>query len=208
MDRLVQQCRKPTGWFGAWTAWGMNIGHARVTAWGLAHVSIAQDATILDVGCGGGGTVRRLATRFTQGKVYGIDLSEESVAVSRRTNRRLIRAGRVEIQPGSVSHLPFAADMFDLATAIETHYFWPDLVADMREILRVLKPGGRLLIMGEAYKGGKYEDRNRKWVEAGQMAYHSKEEFGQLFSLAGYADVQVFEEYDKGWLCSTGTKPS
>lgn len=44
--------------------------------------------------------------------------------------------------------------MFDLATAVETHYYWPDLNADMQEVLRVLKPVGTLIIIAEAYKGG------------------------------------------------------
>jgi len=46
--------------------------------------------------------------------------------------------------------------MFDLVTAIETQYYWPDLVNDMREILRVLAPGGTLVIIAESYKNGKF----------------------------------------------------
>jgi ubiquinone/menaquinone biosynthesis C-methylase UbiE len=208
MSRMVKQCRKPSGWFGRLTAWGMNVGHSEMTDWGLRHVCIEKHHTILDVGCGGGRTVRKLASIAVDGKVYGIDYSEESVAVSRRTNRKLIRAGRVEIRHGSVSCLPFSDDVFDLATAVETHYFWPDLVSDMREVLRVLKPGGKLVVIGEAYKGGKHEARNQRWVELGDMAYHTIDELGKLFSTAGYADVQVFEDYDRGWLCVIGEKHS
>ena len=207
MSQLLKQTRHPTGWFGELLLRGMNIGHSKLTAWGLKHISIEKHYTIFDVGCGGGETVRKLAMMATEGKVYGIDFSEESVAISRRTNKQLIQAGRVEIRHGSVSCLPFFDDMFDLATAVETHYFWPDLVSDMQEVLRVLKLSGKLLLIGEAYKGGKH-DLNQKWVELGNIAYYSGDELSKLFSTAGYSDVQVFEEYDRGWICVIGRKPS
>jgi len=142
------------------------------------------------------------------GKVYGIDFSEESVSVSRRTNQQWIEMGRVEILPGSVSGLPFSDQMFDLVTAVETHFFWPDLVADMHEVLRVLKPGGKLIIIAEGYKGGKYDKRLQKLVGLMNIALLSVNEHKELFTKAGYSDVQIFEEYNKGWLCGVGTKPT
>lgn len=57
---------------------------------------------------------------------------------------------------------------------------------------RVLKPGGRLLIVGEAYKGGKIDDRNKKWAELCNMVYLNVDEFRELFQTSGYSDVQVF----------------
>ena len=106
-NQLIDQCRKPAGWLGRFLLWGWNIRHSRVTDWGLRHVAIAQRDTILDVGCGGGRTVRKLAGVATQGRVCGVDHSEESVAAARRTNRHGIATGRVEIRLGSVSNLPF-----------------------------------------------------------------------------------------------------
>ena len=110
-----------------------------------------------------------------------------------------------------MSQLPFADQMFDLVVAAETHYYWPDLNADMREVLRVLKPGGALIIIAEAYKGGKY-DRLLQNLERlrGIMNYAhlSVSDHRELFTKAGYSDVQVFEEYGKGWLCATGRKPA
>ena len=125
----------------------------------------------------------------------------------------MIERDRVEIQQGSVSRLPFADEMFDLAAAVETHFYWPDLSADMREILRVLKPGGALMIIAEVYKGGKYDQRAQRFAEVVNRlnysyAHLSVDEHRELFSNAGYTDVQVFEEYDKGWICATGRKPS
>src|SRR5262249_29303894 len=149
----VSQCQKPTGWLGRFVLWNMNSRHSKVTDWGLTHVSIEKHHIILDVGCGGGRTVSKLAAVAAQGKVYGIDFSRASVAVASRVNRKSIQNGRVEIKEASVSQLPFADDMFDLVTAVETHFWWPDMPAGMRETLRVLKPGGTLILIAEVYKG-------------------------------------------------------
>ncbi|MBZ5723557.1 MAG: methyltransferase domain-containing protein [Acidobacteriia bacterium] len=206
---LLMQCSKPSGWLGRVNLWSMNRRHSKVTAWGLKHVSIQNRDTILDVGCGGGRTVARLAAMAPEGKTYGIDYSEESVAASRRANRKWIAAGRVEVLLGSVSHLPFPDRMFDLVTAVETHYYWPDLNADMQEILHLLKPGGKLIIIAEAYKGGKYDrllQRLEKLPGIMNYAHMSVSEHRELFSKAGYSDVQLFEEYDKGWICAVGGK--
>jgi SAM-dependent methyltransferase len=206
LSRMLKQCRKPTGWLGEWTALKMNSGHAKLTAWGLSHLIIQKDDVILDVGCGGGATITRLAHSASEGKVYGIDFSDTSVKVAQKTNRELIEAGRVEVKQGSVSALPFTDNTFNLVTAVETYYFWPDLIADMREVKRVLKPGGSLAIIAEAYNGGKYDKRNRKWIEEGNMACHSVKEMGELIYEAGYVQVQVYEEYQQGWICGIGMK--
>ena len=87
--------------------------------------------------------------------MYGIDFSKASVAVASKLNRNPTEVGRVEIQEATVSHLPFANDFFDMITAVETHFWWPDLPRDIREVLRVLKPGGTLILIAEIYKGTK-----------------------------------------------------
>jgi len=122
----------------------------------------------------------------------------------------LIKAGRVEIRQASVSQLPFPDGNFDLVTAVETQYYWPDLVKDMQEILRVLKPGGTLIIIAESYKsnkGGRHEEMKERAMELLRAAHLSVDEHRELFSKAGYTDVQIFEEYEKGWICGTGKKP-
>jgi len=208
MNQLFNLCGKPTGWFGRFLLRNMNSRHSKLTDWGLKHISINNHDTILEIGCGGGRTVAKLAAIATEGKVYGIDHSETSVAVARRTNEQWIEMGRVDIRQGSVSHLPFADDMFDLATAVETHYFWPDLPGDMREVLRVLKPGGKLIMIAEAYKGGKHDFWIQKAGKLTTMAILSINEQSELFSKAGYSDIQMIEMYDKGWLCGSGRKPA
>jgi len=206
---LLSQCSKPSGWHGRITLRNMNRGHAALTAWGLGHASVQTRDTILDVGCGGGATVARLTALAPEGKIYGIDYSAESVAASSRENQARVALGQVEIVLGSVSHLPFPDRMFDLVTAVETHYFWPDLIADTREILRVLKPGGTFVLIAEAYKGGKYDERLKKLDKVRtemKFALLSTSEFRDLFSNAGYSDIQIIEDYEKGWVCGIGKK--
>jgi ubiquinone/menaquinone biosynthesis C-methylase UbiE len=191
----------------------MNSRHSKLTDWGLKHVSIDSEAVILDIGCGGGRTIHKLAAIATKGKVYGVDSSETSVAASRKTNEECTRSRRVEILHGSVSHLPFPDQMFALATAVETHFYWPDLPADMREVSRVLKPGGSLVIVAEVYKGGKFSRRVQTFADLMQKmdfpyANLSVDEHRELFLLAGFTDVQVIEEYDKGWICAIGKRAS
>lgn len=196
---------------GRLNLWRMNRSHTALTDWGLTHAPIQPHHTILDVGCGGGRTVAKLSALATAGKTFGVDYSDASVAASTRANQAAIRAGRVEIRCASVSQLPFPAEMFDLVTAAETHYYWPALDADLREVLRVLKPGGALMIIAEAYKGGKHDamlQRVGTLQERGIMnfALLTVAEHRDLLSAAGYADIQVFEEYEKGWICAKGRR--
>ncbi len=203
-DKRGSQLRSPCGWIGRLTLWRMNKSHSRLTDWGLSHVAVGRNWTMLDVGCGGGRTVAKLAALASNGKVFGIDHSDESVAAARRANHEVIATGRVEIGNASVSELPFENGTFDLVTAVETHFWWGDIGAGMREIRRVLKPGGRLLIVAEFYNGGKhvkYVERVRKWMT---MAALTADEHRALFTDAGFASVEVIEEPGKGWICCLG----
>ncbi len=187
----------------------MNSRHSKLTDWGLQHISIENHYTILDVGCGGGRTVNKLAALATQGKAYGIDYSEESVAATKRTNAQWIGLGRVEIRHASVSQLPFPDGMFDLVTAVETHFWWPNLPGDMREVFRVTKPGGTLILIAEVYKGAstRVSKLAEKYASRTGMTLLSVEEHRELFTNAGYSHVQVIEERHKGWICGIGRKP-
>jgi ubiquinone/menaquinone biosynthesis C-methylase UbiE len=209
-DKVIAQCRKPSGLFGRFILWDMNRHHSKLTDWGLSHVSIKPNDQILDVGCGGGRTINKLAVMASAGKVYGIDYSEQSVAAARKTNARWIDIGRVEIEQSSVSQLPFPDDTFDLVTAIETHLFWPDLLNDFRELFRVLKSSGVFLIVAEIYRGGKHLEGVRKKIFdkhlAANMNLLTPDEHRELFRKASFSDVQIFEELEKGWICATGRK--
>jgi len=204
----VSQCQRPRGWVGRFLLWRMNAHHSGVTDWGLAQISIGQQSTILDVGCGGGRTLTKLAAA-TDGKVYGVDFSEASVAASKRSNARWIDLGRVEVRHGSVSQLPFPDAMFDLVTAVETHFWWPDLPTDIREVHRVLKPGGTLLIIAEVYKGANTSVSKMAELYASRtgMTLLNVDEHREMLLTAGYSDVQIIEEHKKGWISAIGKRP-
>lgn len=202
------QARKPDKWFGRIVARAMNKSHHAMTAWGLGKVMIESRYHILDVGCGGGRTIEKLAAMAGAGVIYGIDYAEGSIAVARKHNASLIEAGRVVIQKAPVSQLPFPDNTFDLVTAIETQYYWPDLKGDMREILRVLKPAGRLVVIAEMYQGGKHE--RLKWPVMWLLgsSHLSVSDHRELFSSTGYVDVDISEETKRGWICASAAKPT
>jgi len=200
-----RQVKKPTRFVGRLFARLMNDSHSALTDWGLAHIEIAKSATILDVGCGGGRTMEKLA--HIAASIYGVDYASGSIGESQSHNKRLIAEGRVHVERASVSQLPFGNDFFDVATAIETQYYWPDVANDMREILRVLKPGGHLMIVAESYKGGRND-----WLLGTVMRLIGSNRLGiedqrSLFQSAGYIEFEPFEELRKGWLCCIGRKP-
>ena len=163
----------------------MNLTHAPLTNWGLGLVEFQDGWTMLDVGCGGGKTLQRLLKRSQGAKVYGIDISDESVAKARESNADVLDK-QVFVQKGSAAELPYEEGMFDLVTAIETVYFWPNLPGCVKGIHRVLKPGGRFAIMVEVV------DADSKWTNfvEGMTAY-TPEQLKNLLDDAGFAQTEI-----------------
>jgi len=202
------QCQKPSGWLGRFIVKNMNSRHSKLTDWGLTHIRVRDRDTILDVGCGGGRTVKKLAALATQGKVHGLDHSDVSVAIARKENASAVASGRVEIHEGSVSELPFATDTFDLVTAVETHFWWPDVPVGFREIHRVLKPTGTLLLVAEVYKGANTAIARilTKHISKNGIKLFTPDEHRDLLADAGYSNIEVSDLPDKGWICATAKK--
>jgi ubiquinone/menaquinone biosynthesis C-methylase UbiE len=185
----------------------MNTVHSTMTDWGLQQVTVPRDAAMLDIGCGGGSTVRKLATMAPDGNVVGLDNSAASVAVSRDTNAQQIETGRVQIEQGSVAALPFPDCTFDIVTAVETHYYWPDLPANLREVQRVLKPGGSFALIAETYRGGPFRVLYQIMMPLLGTAFLSDEEHRKLLAKAGFVEVATKHLPGKNWICATGRRP-
>ena len=163
----------------------MNYTHAPLTNWGLKLVNVQDGWTMLDVGCGGGFTIRRLLKRSKDAQVYGIDISEESVTKARQVNAEVLDK-QVYVTQGSAEQLPYNDEMFDLVTAVETVYFWPNLPDCLQEVRRVLKPGGKFAIMVEVV------DNDSKWTSIvdGMTAY-TPEQLKTLLDDAGFIQTEI-----------------
>jgi len=200
-QKMIEMGGKPSGVLGKLLGRLMNLGHRDTFAWGLARLSIKPDAVVLDVGCGGGAAVKMIAAIAPKGRVCGIDHSRDMVNLSKRVNRQLIEGGRVVVDHGSVSDLPYSDEMFDVVTAFETIEFWPDLSKDLEEVKRVLKPGGRLLILNrlpDKERGGS------RWMESLQIS--TADEYQERLADGGYVDISIDDRSRPGWIAVVGRK--
>lgn len=201
-----RQVRKPTGILGRHMLNAMNVSHAALTDWGVGQITVPTSATILDVGCGGGRTLQKLADLAPDGKAFGVDYSATSAAVSKRTNSS--EAGRIHVIQGSVAALPFPDGTFDLITAVETHYYWPDLTANMREVLRGLKPGGTFVLIAEAYRGGSLRFIYGVIMPLLRARLLSDAQHRDLLTRAGFTDVRTEHRCGTNWICAIGRRPA
>ncbi|WP_238882044.1 class I SAM-dependent methyltransferase [Clostridium sp. YIM B02551] len=204
--KRLNQCRKPTGDLGKFVVDDMNQNHYELTGWGLDRLSIKEEGIILDIGCGGGRTVNRLASLSKNGKVFGIDYSIDCVNWAREFNKELIDEGRVYISNASVEKLPYDDEMFDIITAVETIYFWLDFLANIKEVLRVLKPTGKFLIINEVYSSERFKERNDESLATGKMKIYSPEELKDLLIKAGYNNISIDVIEERNWLRAVAEK--
>ena len=185
LKMFFTNCAHPKGRMGRAMLRFMNLTHAPLTNWGLGLIEFQDGWTMLDVGCGGGKTLQRLLKRSQGGKVYGIDISDESVAKARESNADVLDK-QVFVQKGSAAELPYEEGTFDLVTAIETVYFWPNLPGCVKGIHRVLKTGGRFAIMVEVV------DADSKWTNfvEGMTAY-TPEQLKSILDDAGFTQTEI-----------------
>ena len=189
------QFSRPSSLMGRLLLRSMNIGHGRLHQWGLKAAGIQLTDRVLDVGCGGGKAISRILEE-TRREVAGVDHSPEAVKTARSVNRAAISSGRLRIVESSVENLPFRDGFFDVVTAFETTYFWPELQAALTEIHRVLNRGGRLVIANE------FADRASAGAWAGRLNMrvpHSDALAGAAYE-SGFLMVDVSVHPHNGWL--------
>lgn len=197
---------KPTGEAGEQMLARMNESHGPLTAWGLSHFNWRGDETVLDIGCGGGATLKRMSDCVTIGNLTGVDYSETSVRTSRQTNTEAIKAGKMDVSQGSVEKLPFAGDSFDKITTVESFYFWPDPPENLKEVSRVLKKGGTFLLIAEIYERPDLSPATRENIKHYNLYNPTPETFETIFRKAGFTAVTVHIEPNEGWICVEGRK--
>lgn len=185
---FFENVRKPQGKLGNMQLKSMNKEHTPVSLWGLKHLDISPGDVILDIGCGGGMNVNRMAQKAKS--VYGVDYSIVSVNLSREVNEDLIRRGIVEIQEGNVERLPFDDNTFDIVTAFETVYFWPNIEKSFGEVKRVLKPGGTFLIGMES--NGANNFIMKFWNHFIDMKLYTDDELIQLLEANDFSEITSY----------------
>ena len=148
-----------------------------------------------------------LSNEVAGASIHGIDISEDMVKLAHDFNKDLIEAGQVSISQGSVSSLDFNDDTFDVVTAVETYYFWPDILNDLKEVIRVTRPGGRLILINEMYKHEDFEEWNSHVSELLEMRYNTPEEFREFMSQAGYMSTSISEKPETNWITVVAQKP-
>lgn len=188
---LARQLARPHGLAGLLMRPTLNRLNARVNRTALDLLSLAPGHRLLDVGFGGGLLLREALHRLPQGFVAGIEISEPMLKLARRRFRGELVEGRLEVREGSASAIPYPDASFDRVTAVNTLHFWPDAPAGLREVLRVLRPGGRL---GLVLRPKEYLDRIR-FTSHGFTAYEDGP-LRALLQAAGFADVRVEERED------------
>lgn len=178
---------RPQGRMGRFALSLMNLTHTPMALWNMSFVDFQPDWIVLDAGCGGGKNIARMLKRCPKGQVYGLDYSDDSVAYSIKYNSKYI-GDRCFIQQGNVMDMPYENEKFNLVTAFETVFFWPDLKKAFSEVFRVLKSDGTFMFS--------YGDKNNS-----TMSYWEKEidamnllpidDISKILTDVGFTDVQI-----------------
>ncbi|MEQ1498879.1 MAG: class I SAM-dependent methyltransferase [Novosphingobium sp.] len=143
---IARQSGLPRGPLGRLIAAIMVRETASTNRQAIAALEIRPGDSALDIGCGSGLSVELLLRLVPKGRVTGADPSPVMAARAKARNYRAIASGLAEIATAPVEHLPFPDASFDAVMSVHTLYFWADLDIALREIVRVLRPGGRLVL--------------------------------------------------------------
>jgi SAM-dependent methyltransferase len=203
-ERIARQSRQPSGFLGEIVARVMAFDTARANRIAVERLAVQAGEAVLEIGCGHGRTLARIA-QAPCGFLAGIDASEVMVRLARRRLRHRIEAGRAEVSLAASSALPHPDARFDAALAVHVLYFWKDPLADLREIRRTLRPGGRLLLG--------YRPRDAETLAALPATVYtlrSIEETEGLLAQAGFAAIRSTEHSigNSPFVCTEARRPS
>jgi arsenite methyltransferase len=172
-------------WAEAGKGESMQHEHWPITKPVLARMQIAPTDNILDAGCGAGWLSRILAGLANEGRVVGMDISDEMV---RHARQKSADFANLVFVVGGVEEIPWENHFFDHVISVESSYYWPDPAKGIRELHRVLREGASAWILINFYFDNPY---CHQWAEKLQVPTHlfSAEDWKQLFRDAGFADV-------------------
>lgn len=198
--------RKPEGTAGQEMLSRMNESHYEVTGWALGLWNIQDKDSILDIGCGGGMTLKRMSEMVKQGQLTGVDYSVVSVQESKKLNEVDIKNGKMEIIEASVEDMPFSDNSFDKIITVESFYFWPKPAENLKEVYRVLKQDGVFHLVADIYGKEGLNEKQLSNIKEYQLFNPTKEEFVELFQNAGFKEVVAHTKEETDWICVEGRK--
>ncbi|HUK31076.1 MAG TPA: methyltransferase domain-containing protein [Candidatus Acidoferrum sp.] len=172
-------------WAEAGRGEGMEEDHLPIALPMLAKMALRADENVLDVGCGAGWLVRLIAREVTEGRIVGMDISDEMVRHARRVCADVENALFIV---GAAEEIPWEPNFFTRAVSVESSYYWPDPAHALREIFRVLREGGEAWILINYYRDNPY---CHQWGALLSIPAKllSAEEWAALFRDAGFFDV-------------------
>lgn len=190
----------PRGLLGRLMLVTMEKEHLPMAKWAFNLFEVPQTGTIVDLGCGGGYNVKRLLEKSQSAKVYGVDISAESVRKAKKINSKEL-GKRCEIMQGSAEKLSFADGSINLVTAFETVFFWKNIETCFKEIRRIVKSGGSFVIINN------YGSPDIDWEKKVPcMTRYTAEEIKSLLEKAGFCNVSV--EKNGTLFCVAGKVPA
>jgi SAM-dependent methyltransferase len=172
-------------WAEAGRGEGMEQDHLPITLPVLEKMRLAPTDSVLDVGCGAGWLPRRLAKLVPEGRVVGMDISDEMIRHARRSS---VDFDNLLFVAGEVAQIPWQPQFFSHAISVESSYYWPDPGAGIKDIFRVLREGGSAWMLINYYRDNPY---CHQWGDLLAVTTHlqSGEEWAEHFRAAGFANV-------------------
>lgn len=172
-------------WAEAGRGDGMEQDHLPITLPVLEQMQLAPTDNVLDIGCGSGWLSRRISKHVHQGRIIGMDISDEMVRLARRNS---LDYDNILFVVGEAAEIPWQPNFFHHAISIESAYYWPDPAVGLKEIGRVLRSGGSAWILINYYRDNPY---CHQWGALLTVPTHlfSADEWTQLFREAGFAHV-------------------
>jgi SAM-dependent methyltransferase len=172
-------------WAEAGRGEGMERDHLPISLPVIAKMGLETTDNVLDVGCGSGWLSRRLAAMVPEGRVVGMDISDEMIRVARRTSQEFENTLFVT---GEVGEIPWEGNFFTHAISVESSYYWPDPAVGIKELYRVLRPDGRLWILINYYRDNVV---CHQWGKLLAVKTHllSAEEWCGMFRDAGFRGI-------------------